>query len=76
MIARSLEIAGIRTTLTSWNQGSIKSVYPPRSTLTSLKRGMTLGHPNNKEQQIRILKSTLDLLSCDAPIVPVMLKEK
>ncbi|MEE8342061.1 MAG: hypothetical protein V3R52_08200 [Candidatus Neomarinimicrobiota bacterium] len=76
MIARSLELKGIRTTLTSWNAKSIYSVLPPRATITALKRGITLGHPNDIDQQRRILLSTLNLLSQDAPLYPVALKEK
>lgn len=66
----------VKTTLTSWNSRSIHSVLPPRATLTSLKRGMTLGHPNAQEQQNRILVETLNLLSQDAPLNPVLLQEK
>jgi hypothetical protein len=51
-------------------------VLPPRATITSLKRGMTLGHPNAVDQQRRILFSTLNLLSMDAPLNPVLLQEK
>jgi len=76
LIARALEIAGIRTTLTSWHKGSIMRTLPPRSLLTSLPRGMTLGHPNNEEQQKIILNKTLELLSQDAPLKPVISEEK
>jgi len=37
---------------------------------------MTLGHPNAMDQQRRILFSTLNLLSLDAPLNPVVLKER
>lgn len=75
LIARSLEIEGVRTTLTSWNAKSINSVLPPRATITFLKRGMTLGHPNAVEQQKRILIATLNLLLQNSPLKPVILQE-
>ena len=76
LIARALEIAGIRTTLTSWHKGSIMRTLPPRALLTSLPRGMTIGHPNDEKQQNRILMKTLELLNLDAPTKPIILKEK
>ncbi|MCK4798105.1 MAG: hypothetical protein KAT05_12035 [Spirochaetes bacterium] len=76
MIARALEIKGIKTTLTSWNAKPIELTRPPRATITKLKRGMTLGHPNNSAQQLRNLKSTLNLLSKDTLFKPVYLDEK
>lgn len=75
LIARALEIEGVRTTLTSWNARPILNVLPPRVTLTSLKRGMTLGHPHAGDQQKRILRETLALLEKDAPLEPVILAE-
>ena len=69
-------MAGIRTTLTSWHKGSILRSLPPRAVITSLPRGMTLGHPNDEEQQNRILNKTLELLSLDAPLKPIISAEK
>jgi len=37
---------------------------------------MTLGNPGDKEQQERVLNTTLALLEQDAPIDPLYLKEK
>jgi len=76
LIARALEMAGIRTTLTSWSKGTILRTLPPRAVITSLPRGMTLGHPNDEGQQNRILKKTLELLSLDAPLKSIILDEK
>lgn len=75
LIARALELTGISTTLTSWNKGTIFRSLPPRATITSLKGGMTLGHPHDEDQQKRVLLKTLKLLSFDAPIDPVVLDE-
>ncbi len=69
-------MAGIRTTLTSWHKGSILRSLPPRAVITSLPRGMTLGHPYDEEQQNRILNKTLELLSQDAPLKPIILDEE
>jgi hypothetical protein len=41
-----------------------------------LERGSTLGQPNNRDQQKRVLKATLDLLGEDAPLDPILLDEK
>ena len=76
LIARAIEQEGIPTTLTSWNAGIIRMVRPPRFSITSMQRGMTLGHPNDVEQQQRILTRTLELLSFDAPLDPLVLNEK
>jgi hypothetical protein len=75
LIARGLEEAGIATTLTSWNGGRTRVTRPPRATFTKLSRGSTIGAPGNVAQQYRVLRATLDLLSQDAPIVPVQLDE-
>ncbi|MDW7755645.1 MAG: hypothetical protein SCH68_10815 [Brevefilum sp.] len=75
LIARGLELAGIPTTLTSWQAGIIRRAAPPRFTITNLKGGMTLGNPGDKAQQERILDATLALLEKDAPIEPLYLKE-
>lgn len=75
-MARALEEAGIATTLTSWNAGVIRLVKPPRGTITSLKRGMTLGHPHNEDQQRRVLIKTLGLLEQKAPLELVRLDEE
>ena len=76
LIARELEQQKVSTTLTSWNASIIRGVKPPRATLTKLKRGMTLGHPGDKDQQKRILIETLKLLEQDAPVELLNLEEK
>jgi hypothetical protein len=76
LIARGLELKGIATTLTSWKAGIIRYVKPPRVTISSLDRGATLGKPLDNNQQLRVLKATLDLLKKDAPLEPVLLDEK
>lgn len=75
MIARGLEIAGIATTITSWNAGRTRVTAPPRATFTKLNRGATIGAPHDTEQQLRILRATLGLLEQDAPLAPVRLDE-
>ena len=75
LIARALEMEGIATTITSWNGGRTRVTGPPRATFTKLKRGSTMGAPNDKVQQRRVLDATLDLLAQDAPLKPVMLEE-
>ncbi len=74
-MARALEKDGIRTALTSWHSGVIRTVLPPRATLTKLERGMTMGHPHDHGQQKRILMETLKLLALDTPLEPVVLDE-
>lgn len=69
-------MAGIATTITSWNGGRTRLTNPPRATFTRLKRGSTVGAPHDKAQQRRILEATLALLAEDAPQAPVMLDEK
>ena len=76
LIARALELKGIRTTLTSWNAGIVRGIKPPRATITALQRGMTLGHPFDTDQQRRILIETLNLLEQDAPVDLLRLDEK
>jgi len=49
---------------------------PPRALLTSLPKGMTIGHPNDEDQQNRILNKTLELLTLDAPLKPIISDEK
>ena len=66
---------GIATTLTSWNAGRTRVIVPPRATFTKLERGSTMGTPHHREQQMRILRATLDLLAQDATIPPVNLDE-
>ncbi len=66
---------GVASTLTTWRGGVTRLTAPPRATFTRLLRGMTLGRPQDTEQQRRILISTLALLSQDAPIEPVLLDE-
>ncbi len=76
LIARALEEAGIATTLTSWNAGVTRLTNPPRATFTKLKRGATLGQPNDTAQQMRVLRATLDLLAQPAPQDPIYLEEE
>jgi len=66
---------GIATTLTSWNAGRTRITTPPRATFTKLKRGSTVGAPQDTAQQRRILEATLALLSQDATVPPVTLDE-
>jgi hypothetical protein len=68
-------MAGIATTLTSWNSGRTRPTMPPRATFTRLQRGATIGKPNDMAQQRRVLEATLSLLAKDAPLNPVTLKE-
>jgi hypothetical protein len=75
LIARALEMEGIRTTLTSWNAGRTRITMPPRATFTRFKRGATLGKPGDSEQQRRVLRDTLALLALDAPLTPLLLDE-
>lgn len=76
LIARALELAGIATTLTSWNPGRTRRTCPPRATFTKLGRGATLGQPGDAAQQRRVLEATLALLALDAPLEPVYLDER
>jgi hypothetical protein len=69
-------MAGIATTLTSWNAGITRLTAPPRATFTRLARGATLGQPHDGAQQRRVLEATLALLARDAPIKPVNLNER
>jgi hypothetical protein len=66
-------MAGIATTLTSWNAGVTRLTRPPRATFTRLERGATLGRPHDTVQQRCVLDATLDLLAHDAPLRPVNL---
>ncbi len=68
-------MAGIATTLTSWNAGRTRLTMPPRATFTRLSRGATIGQPQDTVQQRRVLEATLALLAQDAPIEPVTLNE-
>lgn len=68
-------MAGIATTITSWNGGRTRLTMPPRATFTRLKRGSTVGAPHDRAQQRRVLDATLALLAQDAPQEPVMLSE-
>jgi hypothetical protein len=69
-------MAGIATTLTSWNAGRTRLTAPPRATFTKLDRGAALGRPGDAAQQRRVLEATLALLTHDAPLKPVRLKER
>lgn len=75
LVARALELAGIVTTLTSWNPGRTRPTAPPRATFTRLTRGATLGRPGDEAQQARVLDATLRLLGDPAPLDPVRLDE-
>jgi hypothetical protein len=66
-------MAGMATTLTSWNAGIARLTAPHRATFTRLARGATLGRPHDAEQQRCVLEATLDLLALDAPLEPVSL---
>lgn len=66
---------GIATTTTSWSGFRVELAKPPRTTITTLDRGATLGQPGNHAQQLRVLDATLALLSQDAPVRPVRLRE-
>jgi hypothetical protein len=68
-------MAGMATTLTSWNAGVTRLTAPPRATFTRLARGATLGQPHDVVQQRCVLEATLALLSRDAPLRPVNLKQ-
>ena len=68
-------MAGIATTLTSWNAGVTRLTAPPRATFTRLDRGATLGRPHDSVQQRCVLDATLDLLAQDAPLKPVSLRQ-
>lgn len=75
LAARALEIAGIATTLTTWNAGVTRLTAPPRGTFTKLNRGATIGMPNDLAQQRRVLDATLALLAQDAPVPMLRLDE-
>jgi len=74
-MARALEMAGIATTLTSWNGGVTRLTAPPRWTSTKLARGATMGQPHDVAQQRRVLEATLALLAQNAPVKAVRLDE-
>lgn len=61
--------------MTTWRDGVARMIKAPRTTFTKLPRGSSVGAPHDSAQQRRVLESTLDLLSQDAPIDPVVLKE-
>jgi hypothetical protein len=69
-------MAGIATTLTSWNAGLTKLTRPPRAVYTRLNRGSTLGAPFDRAQQRRVLEATLALLAEDAPVELAMRQER
>ncbi len=68
-------MAGMATTLTSWNAGVTRLTAPPRATFTRLERGATLGQPHDAAQQRCVLDATLDLLAQDAPLEPVNMRQ-
>jgi len=76
LTARALELEGIRSVTTSWFGKAVRSSLPPRASLTHMKRGCTLGAPNNHAQQRRILESTLELLAEPAPLNFLKLNER
>ena len=69
-------MAGIATTLTSWNAGLTKLTRPPRAVYTRLNRGATFGAPFDRAQQRRVLEATLALLAEDAPAELAMRQER
>lgn len=75
LIARALEIAGIATVVVAWNAGRIRLVNPPRAVITRLERGLVFGHPDDEEEQQRVLTTALELLEQDAPLPPITLRE-
>lgn len=75
LLARALELAGVATTLTTWNPGFVRPTAPPRATVTRLARGQTLGAPHDPVQQRRVLDATLALLGLEAPTPIVRLDE-
>lgn len=75
LIARALEMHGIASVLTSWNQERTAPLLPPRATYTKLGRGSTLGKPGDAAQQLRVLRATLALLGQPAPQPPTVLAE-
>ncbi len=68
-------MAGVAAALTSWHAGITRRTAPPRATFTKLERGMSMGRPNDRAQQDRVLSATLALLEKDAPLDPVYLDE-
>ena len=69
-------MAGVATTLTTWNAGKARPTAPPRATFTKLNRGSTIGRPHDVAQQHRVLEATLALLAQDAPVEIVRLDER
>ena len=69
-------MAGIATTLTTWNAGVTRLTAPPRGTFTRLGRGAVVGNPGDSDQQRRVLEATLALLAQDAPVEMVRLDER
>ena len=61
--------------MTSAVPGMTRRTCPPRATFTRLKTGSMLGAPNDRSQQMRVLRATLSLLEQDAPLPPVKLEE-
>ena len=76
LIARALEMNGIPTVVVAWNGGVTRKVSPPRVAITGLSRGIVFGHPDDADQQRRVLAEALNLLALDAPIEPIRLKEE
>jgi len=76
LAARALELEGIQTVITGWFGKAVRSSLPPRASLTHMKRGCTLGAPNDAGQQRRILDKTIEMLSKPAPAEFLKLNER
>ena len=61
--------------MTTWRDGTMRIIKPPRVTLNTLPRGAAIGAPHDSAQQRRVLEATLALLEQAAPIAPVKLDE-
>lgn len=63
MIARILESAGLSTTSISLVREHTEAIKPPRALFVPFPFGSALGRPDDAEQQHRVLRAALDLLS-------------
>jgi hypothetical protein len=75
LIARALEVNNIAATMTTWDPDMAHMTAPPRLTATYLPAGCPIGMPGDQAQQMRILRSTLDLLEVNSPTDVVYLEE-